>query len=355
MNQNHNKKQTWWDKKTPEEQKKISEKRKKTCLEKYGVEYTSQIPETRKLAKKTWLEKYGVEHPLQNKEIKEKTASTNLQKYGYRAPTQSLEVLEKRKQNNNKKYGVDSPSKLNDVKEKVKNTCLKKYGTKSPFQNKQIQDQAKKIWMEKYGVNNPSKLESVKEKKRINKIEKYFIQLFNSNRLKNLITPLFTMDTYKGTKNDTGHLFYKFQCNKCGNIFDASLANGQIPRCFKCHPVSNFTIPHKIVCEYLDSQNIPYEVEKYIKPYSVDIFVEPNKIIEIYGDYWHGNPKFYKEDDEIHFTKDNFILVKERRNKDKARIDYLTNKGNETLIIWENDIKNNWNNTQRRILEFKEL
>jgi len=51
-----------------------------------------------------------------------------------------------------------------------------------------------------------------------------------------------------------------------------------------------------------------------------DIFIEPNKIIEVYGDYWHNYPK--------------------GREKDKKQIKYLKNNGYEVLIIWEHELKN---------------
>ena len=71
------------------------EKRKETCLEKYGVEYTLQSEEIRQKIKETNLQKYGVENPFQNEEIKEKIKETNLQKYGVENPSQNKEVFKK--------------------------------------------------------------------------------------------------------------------------------------------------------------------------------------------------------------------------------------------------------------------
>jgi hypothetical protein len=50
-----------------------NENRKKTNLEKYGVENPFQSEEIKGKIKNANLEKYGVENPQQNKNIKEKT------------------------------------------------------------------------------------------------------------------------------------------------------------------------------------------------------------------------------------------------------------------------------------------
>jgi len=46
--------------------KKSNEKRKKTCLEKYGEEYPSQLEEIRNKMKQTCLQRYGYESSIQN-------------------------------------------------------------------------------------------------------------------------------------------------------------------------------------------------------------------------------------------------------------------------------------------------
>ena len=55
---------------------------KETNMEKYGVEYTSQLSETKEKIKQTSLERYGVENPNQSPEIQAKTKQTNLDRYG---------------------------------------------------------------------------------------------------------------------------------------------------------------------------------------------------------------------------------------------------------------------------------
>ena len=60
-----------------EDKDKANEKRKQTCLEKYGVENVHQINSVKEKCKQTCLEKYGVDNPAKNELIKQKTKETN--------------------------------------------------------------------------------------------------------------------------------------------------------------------------------------------------------------------------------------------------------------------------------------
>ena len=92
------------------------EKYKKTCLEKYGVEFTTQSKEVKDKMKKSFLEKYGVEHISHCKEIKDKTKITCLAKYGVEVPSQSKEIMEKCSKNAYKSKDYILPSgKVNKI------------------------------------------------------------------------------------------------------------------------------------------------------------------------------------------------------------------------------------------------
>ena len=93
------------------------------------------------------------------------------------------------------------------------------------------------------------------------------------------------------------------------------------------------------------------EIEKYISPYFVDIFISPNKVIEVYGDYWHGNPEFYKKDEILDFPSGK-ILAQEKWQIDAKRIQYLKEKGNEVLVVWEDEIKNDFHTVEAKINTF---
>lgn len=58
------------------------ERRKQTCLEKYGVDHCQKVESVREKAIQTNSVRYGVDHPPQNSDVRDRMKQTNLQKYG---------------------------------------------------------------------------------------------------------------------------------------------------------------------------------------------------------------------------------------------------------------------------------
>ena len=86
--------------------------------------------------------------------------------------------------------------------------------------------------------------------------------------------------------------------------------------------------------------------EKKIGSYRVDGFCqELNTVFEFYGDYWHANPDLFPDENAQHPTrkhddKDNTpFTVKEIRDYDRLRLQYIQDRGYNVEIIWES----NWN------------
>ncbi len=130
--------------KNPMKNKEVQEKVKKTCEERYGgmpmnskerieerkqlfknEEYKNKFIEKRK---KTSMQKYGVEHPMHLESTKNKQKQSMQEKYGVDHPYQSKEILAKMKENNLKKYGVENVAQLPEVQIKMAKTTLERYG-----------------------------------------------------------------------------------------------------------------------------------------------------------------------------------------------------------------------------------
>lgn len=84
---------------------------KLSCLEKYGVDNTSKLPEIHERIKETCKEKYGDKNYRNN---------------------------EKRKETCLEKYNVENVFQLDETQDKFKSTCLEKYGVENPSQNAEI-------------------------------------------------------------------------------------------------------------------------------------------------------------------------------------------------------------------------
>jgi G:T-mismatch repair DNA endonuclease (very short patch repair protein) len=92
-----------------------------------------------------------------------------------------------------------------------------------------------------------------------------------------------------------------------------------------------------------------YEGEKYSCFY-VDFKIN-NKIIEFYGDYWHGNPILYKYDDIVGGIYKH-SKVEDIWKRDKERIEKIKGNGYDILIIWEYDYKKNKEDIKNKCIKW---
>lgn len=70
-----------------------------------------------------------------------------------------------------------------------------------------------------------------------------------------------------------------------------------------------------------------------------DVYVPSlNLIIEYFGDYWHCNPKKYKED---YFNHKKSMTAKQIWDYDNKKIDLIRSYGYNLVVVWESDFKNN--------------
>lgn len=127
------------------------QKRKATCLEKYGVENTFQSEEKKEKIKQTCLERYGYDNCAKNPDIYDKVKQTNLERYGFVCSLNTAENLAKRKETWLKNLGVDNPNKSIDIREKAIKNNIKKYGVKYYSQTDEYKIRSFKTKLEKYG------------------------------------------------------------------------------------------------------------------------------------------------------------------------------------------------------------
>lgn len=89
------------------------------------------------------------------------------------------------------------------------------------------------------------------------------------------------------------------------------------------------------------------------KLYFLDcVLADTKKVIEVFGDYWHANPIRYNKDEYINYPNNNTILVEDVWSKDKNRLELLNNEGFEILIVWENDIRTNFDGVIEKCQQF---
>ena len=179
-----------------ENKEEIAEKRKRTCLEKYGVENPQQNASVKEKLKKTVEDRYGVSCVFKSEKVKAKTKDTCLNKYGTERACQSQEVKDRIAQTHLKKcgsttnlvtpefretiklqnlsrYGVPHYSQSEEYKEKYKKTCYERYGESNALKVDAFRKKASDTCVERYGTANVNSLEKVKERRKETCLEKY--------------------------------------------------------------------------------------------------------------------------------------------------------------------------------------
>lgn len=162
---------------------KANEKRKQTCIKKYGVECISKSAEIKNKIQETCIKKYGTQSTLslpQVKNAREKALIEQIDKIVQkRKNKQTPEILEdalqKRKQTCIKKYGVENIFRLKSTKEKIKETLLKKYGVEcgANILDENGITKGRNTLFENYGVHHPAQSEIIQEKAKKTFFKKY--------------------------------------------------------------------------------------------------------------------------------------------------------------------------------------
>lgn len=118
----------------------------------------------------------------------------------------------------------------------------------------------------------------------------------------------------------------------------------------KSHSLSKSknTLPEKIVKKYLKEkkiENMPqYPVEFFVCDFYIPEF---NAILEVYGDYWHGNPKKYGKN-----KRSLNDMQKRNKKKDRRRKKFLTKSGYLFYFLWEDDIKKDINKSMNKFFKY---
>ena len=106
-------------------------------------------------------------------------------------------------------------------------------------------------------------------------------------------------------------------------------------------PVCSMGSVSSISQRWLDKLSIPVEKREITLPdlkIRVDAFVpETNTVYEFLGDYWHGNPEVYDENQEHPVLHKTFGQL---YDETKARVSRLEEAGYKVVYVWEKDYLN---------------
>lgn len=301
----------------------IRESIKKTCLDKYGVEFSSQSKLSREKFKQTCIQKYGTTSYLKTKEFREKSKETNLKKRGVEFPTQSQEVLTKRIKNNIKKYGVDYPQQLDKVKNKTRETCiarygvsttllekktqekikltnLKLYGVKNPFESGIIRDKIKKVLIDKYGSIYPMQNTKISDKVRRTNLKNYGTKTFAESSIPLEIRN--TLNNKEKLKNTINALYSKtfVSISEALNVADTTVAFYVRKHNLEYLIDQHTSRPEQEIKTLLSEIKLRKD-RTVLDGQEIDLYSEEYKIgIEFNGNYWHTDKCLNKS---YHYNK----------------------------------------------------
>lgn len=96
------------------------------------------------------------------------------------------------------------------------------------------------------------------------------------------------------------------------------------------------TLPERLTAIKLKELGISFISQYPIDKMKVDFYLPgTNTVLEVYGDYWHGNPSKYP-------TRSMLSKIQiDNINRDRKRKHYLKENGYSFVYIWEEQIKNN--------------
>ena len=226
-------------------------------------------------------------------------------------PFESKAVSEKRWNSTKsyimKTYGVGNwmhvESVKNDAELKMRKTFKERYGVDHPMRSDFVKGRYKKALMDKYGVDCVMRVKTIQEKQRVGYIDT-------------------CMSRYGVDNSFSVGSVQKKASMKCG-LRKMNRLESQIAKIFSS-------------LKYVGDGSFWVELEDGTRKNPDFILPETAKIVEIFGDYWHGKTKTGMSKNS---HVDNVLKL-------------YASAGFECLIIWESEIKRDFDSVAKKINDF---
>jgi hypothetical protein len=271
---------------------KGSEKRKQTCLERYGTTTNLAHSDTKEKIKNTVKERYGVEHIMHYSETKERLQKTKLERYN--DPTF-----------NNRKKFKETISNWNELKKQIINdkrkaTINEKYGVNFITQSEQMKNKSKLTNLIRYNVENAAKSDIVKNKIKNTMLEKYG-KHYQQKHIPDEVLDKLNNINFLIENKDKSLVEIASQLGVSFYTVDAYYNKYGIVRTFSGY---NQSLAEKELKRFIEDNGFKTEIgnRTVLLGKEIDIYI-PEKLlgIEYHGLYWHSQLK--QPDKHYHFNK----------------------------------------------------
>lgn len=236
--------------------------------------------------------------------------------------------------------------------------------TMSDAHNERAREKRKAAYITNWGVENPSQHAEIKAKKQKTFASRYGVDnVFKSQDFKEWLA-LYMMETYgkgslaptgpkKGWKNQTpdkkkeiaeksSERFVRWWSSLTPEQRQAEVKRRTEKTKKNLKPGSSKL--EGVVAAALIELGISIKPQHWVAKRSYDLkIMDTNLLIEINGDYWHGNPEKYPKGTIIRFPEGREMLVDELWQNDANKIALAESYGYRVLTLWEKDILANRN------------
>jgi hypothetical protein len=188
-----------------------------------------------------------------------------------------------------KQRNIAQANNTSSVKRKFQNTCMEKYGVTNVLSKDAPGYTTRQATLkEKYGVTNVFQLKDVQDK-----ITKTHLEKYGKKRV----------NPYEGLTDEQLYALHKKKQN-------TMIANGTMPKFYKINKLETR------VAACLTALGVSFKYSFFIKGIQFDFLIN-NAILEVHGDFWHANPKFYLEESTLNFPgKAKNVFAKDIWKKD---------------------------------------
>lgn len=209
--------------------------------------------------------------------------------------------------------------KTDEYKRKYNKTMMERYGARCPLKVKKIRNKMNQTMLSRYGVKYSGQSEDLRNKMYATKLKKYGMRSITGPK--------------KSGKFASSKLEIEIVNLIKKKLFDAGF---------------NFT--------YYDYSNRQFWISDNLKSHPVDFYIKELKyVLEIDGDWYHGNPEIYKQN-ELHPLIDK--TFGELYSRTQLTTEWLVNHKQVVRVrrFWNSEIEKNIELTIKIILEdIKEL
>ena len=302
------------------------EKRKQTCLSKYGVDSANKVDYINEKRKQTCLSKYGVEYVINLKKIKDINKLRNIKILNdkcckYCGTKENLHKFPNGKLSSYCDDCISKYNKLNYIKgkennklKKIHNKCCKYCGTKENLHTENNRTfPACESHFQQYKIDH---ILNIKKSYKNNKWDTFLLQLKNK-----YIIPLFNKNYYINNFSN-----FKYKCLKCNREFSLDITNTQKIWCSGHTYKSSYEYEIKDWLLSIDTNlTILHGDRTFGKEIDLHI-LEHNVGIDFHGLYWHSDLFSDKKEHQKLFNlfkEHNIQLIQIFENEWKLKTDIV--------------------------------